>query len=638
MSTLLNGSKVEAPTPRTAARARKLLRRARPALAVIAVVYACELALEVPLEVGHIPWLIIPFSPVIFPVGCLFVTLVLGMFYGLTGRLAPAAALTLGVTAVVTTADAVKLSILGEPIYPTDLMWLSEPGFLVSMVSPVVLVVAVLLVLGSLAALLWWVVVVMLRRRGLPVSRRRVIARITLVAVGQTALWHATQFHRGHNLWDAAFEAGGAAWKPWSQSWNYRDNGFIGGALYNMPIDAMPVPPGYSKAAIDDIAAKYTARAAARNAGTSAAALDKTNVVVVLSEGFGDPGSLKGITMAQDPLPNVRSLSEAGWGGTTVANFYGTGTSTMEWQALSGQYLGLFNPQIITPYAMVIPKLQDYPTAVGWFQQHGHRAIAVHPYFASMYKRREVYDRFGFDDFIYDDKMKHTERVENNDFISDKAAYEEVLDQIDASEKPLLVNLVTMQNHYPLAGKYDDPIPATGDFGKDHGREISAYGRGLALSDQAIADFLAQLKGRDEPTIVVYYGDHFPAVLSDQVLQENPGTYQQRTPMFVWTSQGGAKHRPLTAVSPSTFMPLVFQLAGQSLPPYYELIDELADKVGTIAPGVIVKPDGTETTDAQLTPEQEELVHDMRLVQYDFSIGNRYGVSSMWYRFPEGKG
>jgi len=127
-------------------------------------------------------------------------------------------------------------------------------------------------------------------------------------------------------------------------------------------------------------------------------------------------------------------------------------------------------------------------------------------------------------------------------------------------------------------------------------------------------------------------------VLSDQVIEENPGTLHRRTPMFVWTSTGAEQHRALNAASPSTFLPLVFQLAGQSIPTYYELIDELAEKVGTIAPGVIVRPDGSETTDDQLTPEQEELIHDMKMVEYDFSIGNRYGVSSMWYRFPEGKG
>ncbi|WP_175507565.1 LTA synthase family protein [Nocardioides terrae] len=614
------------------------MRRARPILAAVSVVYLSELLLELPIELGHVAWFVIPFTPIAFPLGCLFVACVLTTFYGLTGKLTMAAILTVGLGLVVTIADAVKLSILGEPVYPTDVIWLSEPGFLVEMVSPRVLVAGGVLAVALVGTVAWWLVVSLRRTRSHRPSVRRRVTRLVALCLGATALWQATEFHHPNNLWDAAYEASGASWKPWSQSLNYRDNGFVGGALFNMPIDAMPKPSGYSRAAIDEIAQKYAVRAAARNAGTSPDALAKTNVVVVLSEGFGDPGSLKGIRLAEDPIPNVRSLIQSGWGGTTVANFHGIGTSTMEWQALSGEYLGLFNPQISTPYAMVIPKLKNYPTAVGWFQQHGHRAVAVHPYFPSMYRRRAVYDRFGFDDFIYESKMKHTETVEDNDFVSDKAAYEEVLDQIDSSSKPLLVNLVTMQNHYPVTGKYDDPIPSSGDFDKAYGKQVSAYARGLSYSDEAIAGFLDQLKKRDEPTIVVYYGDHYPAVLSDQVIEENPGTLHRRTPMFVWTSTGAEQHRALNAASPSTFLPLVFQLAGQSIPAYYELIDELAEKVGTIAPGVIVRPDGTETAEDQLTPEQEELVHDMKMVEYDFSIGHRYGVSSMWYQFPEGRG
>ena len=46
-------------------------------------------------------------------------------------------------------------------------------------------------------------------------------------------------------------------------------------------------------------------------------------------------------------------------------------------------------------------------------------------------------------------------------------------------------------------------------------------------------------------------------------------------------------------------------------------------------------PDGRELTEDQLSPEQQQLLHDYRLVQYDFSIGHRYAVDDMWYRFHD---
>ena len=64
-----------------------------------------------------------------------------------------------------------------------------------------------------------------------------------------------------------------------------------------------------------------------------------------------------------------------------------------------------------------------------------------------------------------------------------------------------------------------------------------------------------------------------------------------------------------------------------------ELLSEVAEQIGAISPGRIVAPDGTDLTEADLTPAQEQLLHDYRLVQYDFSVGDRYAVSSMFYPF-----
>ena len=47
-------------------------------------------------------------------------------------------------------------------------------------------------------------------------------------------------------------------------------------------------------------------------------------------------------------------------------------------------------------------------------------------------------------------------------FIDDKSAFDEVLHQIETHQKPVLAHLITMQNHMPFGGQYDDPINPTG--------------------------------------------------------------------------------------------------------------------------------------------------------------------------------
>ena len=120
------------------------------------------------------------------------------------------------------------------------------------------------------------------------------------------------------------------------------------------------------------------------------------NVVVVLSEAFADLSRLKDLQVSQDTMPLTRQTMASSWSGNALANAYGTGTSGMEFEALTGQTLGLFNPQVIAPYQNFMTGLSSYPSAVGWFAAHGHTPVAVHPYHEEFYRRESVYPMLGF--------------------------------------------------------------------------------------------------------------------------------------------------------------------------------------------------------------------------------------------------
>src|SRR6476619_7316367 len=94
------------------------------------------------------------------PAGILLVWLVLVLVLAVTGRLWLTLALTLDLTLIVAAANATKVRMRTEPLYPDDLTFLTSPGFLVRMVPPAQLVVgvaalvvitAVLLLTGRLA-------------------------------------------------------------------------------------------------------------------------------------------------------------------------------------------------------------------------------------------------------------------------------------------------------------------------------------------------------------------------------------------------------------------------------------------------------------------------------------------------------
>jgi len=575
------------------------------------------------------------------PVDVLFVLLALLMLWCLSGRLWLSMGLLLALTGALSAVNMAKLSILQEPLYPSDYQFLNTPDFLLDMVHPSAVVVGVL---GLAAAAAGSIVGARWSRRRFPRVDRAshprgwaVLIGVRLVGVLVIALVlsSARHFNDSGNTWRRLYDAQGATWQPFSQAMNYRSNGFVGGALYNLPTDPMPVPEGYSPQAMRALAATYAGRAAERNAGLTPGALDDVNVVLVLSEAFGDLSRLDGVTIDHDTMPLTRRTMAGSWGGSTLANFYGTGTSGMEFEALTGQSVGLFNPQVSAPYQNFMTGLSSYPSAVGWFREHGHDAVAVHPYRDTMYRRNAVYPMLGFTSFLHDDNMAEADRLEDSNFISDEAAFDQVTDVIEAHDQPVLVNLVTMQNHVPTADWYDEPVPVTTPGGADAEAALGGYARGQEYTDHELDEFLRQLRAGPEKTVVVFYGDHYPAVFDSQVTDANPGLGMLETPMFIWSSTGQAP-RALPVTSPTAFLPDVFELVGEPLSPYFELLAEVAEQIGAIGPGRIVRPDGTETTEADLSPEQQSLLHDYRLVQYDFSVGARSAVDDMWYPFGEG--
>ena len=457
--------------------------------------------------------------------------------------------------------------------------------------------------------------------------------RVTVLVILSGLLVSLSQFNRVGNPWRAAYDAAGATWVAFHQPGNYASNGFVAGTLYNMPNTAMERPPGYSEATMRELASRYADAAALRNPNASPDALADVNVVMVLAESFADPAALQGVGLERDPFPLTRKRMAEAWGGQTLANMYGTGTSTMEFQALTGQSLALLTPQIWSPYQDYLTGHDEYPSAVEWFNRFGHATVAIHPYLATMYQRNRVYPLFGFDRFLHAATMRHTEPAGKGSFISDVSAFAEVLDQLEAHDEPVFTHLVTMQNHVPTAGVHTDPMEVTGVTDRSAVRAIGGAARGMELTDQALDAFLTKLESSPEPTIVLLYGDHYPGMYPPEILAQNLSLTRRRTPLLVWSNTEPTP-RDLGTVSSASFMPSIFEMAGQTMPPYYELLLQVQEEVGAFTRDLLVSPDGVPYERADLTARQQQLLADYALVQYDFSIGERYVVEEMFYETP----
>ncbi len=627
----------EAPLPRPEQRLPRPVRLAlRHVLLPLAVTAVLAVVVSRGVELVHVrtePWMEpaerwASLPPQIHVLGALVTWPFVALLLALTGSLWATAVLSLAAGAVIALADHQKMTLRGEPLYPTDVDYLSSPGLLLASagISPVLAVSAVLVVIAALVA----VAVLVWRRRGSrPRGERwyRWGTRAVLGVAGVVGIVVVSGFHEPGNPVRAAYDDIPVTWAEWNQVQNYAQNGFVAGALYNVPGEAMEQPEGYSAGRMEQLAARYEEAAAAANADRPAGVLDDVNVVVVLGESFTDPTRLAGLDIAEDPIPFTRSLMADTASGTMLSSGFGGGTANVEFEVLTGMAVANFQPQMHAPYPLLVPHYEHFPSVVDRLAVD-HGTLAVHPYSPGFYRRETVYPVLGFDRSIFWDTIGHRDKVGNDTHISDAATYREVLDQLRAAGSPLVVNAVTMQNHSPYSGNFSDPIAVSGSVDAGRAEEIGQYLRGLRHSDDALAEFIGELETLEERTVVLFYGDHHPAMWPDAVQSTN-GRAMYETPWFVWANFDTVDVAPPPVLGPNQLVTQLVAATGAQLTPYDALLAELSREVAADEAGVMLDGQGRPVTESELSPHAQELLHDYRLVQYDLSVGERHVLERM---------
>ncbi len=558
----------------------------------------------------------------------------------LVGRLWLAMGIVSALTALLAIVNMTKTDLRGDPLLPSDVGFLSQPGFLVDMVP----VSKVVLGFGAMALLVagsW--IFGRLAGRFFPHLTRGLgsraawgvrVARVLVVVVCLALLNLATDFNEPGNIWRSAFDSQVTRWRFWDQQVNYRKNGFVAGLLFNMHVSAMAKPKGYSEAKVEAVVRKYTDLARQLNKGRTGSLAD-TNIVIVLSESYTDPSWLKTVSFPQDPVPNTQRIMDKTLSGRMLAPGYGGGTANVEFEVLTGQSLSQFKPQMSIAYEQLVDNFQSFPSAVKWFEDRGHVPLAVHPFSPRMYSRPKVYKTFGFDKFITKDTMKHRDRGGGR-YIDDQSLFDETLDLMHQSSAPLFLNVISMQNHMPYDNQYDDPITPTG-LPPQFSGPAGQYGRGLARTDQYLADYLAKLKKDPEPTAVIFYGDHLPGEIYPPALEKREGMLtSHETPFLIWSNRHKLKPQDLPTTSPTQFLPKLFDATNTPIPPYYALLDSLDKQLPAMDAGLYVGADGQTVPRNQLSLAQEQVLKDYRLIQYDMSIGKRYAEKQMFGDPPTG--
>ena len=389
--------------------------------------------------------------------------------------------------------------------------------------------------------------------------------------------------------------------------------------LHNYNLYSVEKPAGYSSA-------DMKALAAADDAVYEMPAV-RPNVIFVMCEAYTDLSDEDVFLYSEEENPthgfHVLAASGRAKSGHSVVSNFGAGTANTEFDVLTGIQTNMVSPGNTSSFRVIRKAVNALPQA---YKRAGYKTYFMHPGYSWFYNRDNVYRDLGVDERIFNET--YTDADKKGTMISDAAFLAHLTADLDtrlSTTEPLFAYTVTIQNHqaYPYTkyGFEPEKPPLSVSISDTSMETLSVYLEGVRDSTAMLTALCDYLDSRDEPTLLVFYGDHRPTLGQDYAVYRELGlttgltgstdeiieTYE--TPYLLWANEAYAPYCDFDAlelpdvVSSNYLGAAVYELTGLTgLDPYFDTLEDLRRTLPVISHGCYLAADGSEIaslTDAQ---------------------------------------
>lgn len=332
-------------------------------------------------------------------------------------------------------------------------------------------------------------------------------------------------------------------WRPLE---SYYRQGFLPAFISGAQTINPPKPDGYDVDEAEDLLEEYAAAYDSAEAGNEDRAAaetqfdeEKPTVIAIMNETFSDLSIYQMLHADYTGPEYFKSMSDCLARGSLFVSAYGGGTANTEFEFLTGNSMANLGSGV---YPYTIYNLADVGNLAQQFKDLGYDTLAMHPNHATNWNRENVYEDFGFDEFLAIEDFAGAEWLRN--IVTDRATYDEILEQLEMNSNPQFIFDVTMQNH---SGYTTNLIPQDKQLNLSidgmSDAEVNEYVSLIQESDRALAEFIGELRQLDRKVVVVFFGDHqpyFPSRFNDLwFTDEDEAVHQERlwqTDYIIWAN------------------------------------------------------------------------------------------------------
>lgn len=401
----------------------------------------------------------------------------------------------------------------------------------------------------------------------------------------------------------------------YTQQWVTQRNGFLLNFTVALRYSSVDKPKDYSKGAVLELMEEYPGLEG------DGSVTRPVNIVAIMNESYADFSLFDRFASSEDPTPFLHTLKENTVRGWMYSPVTGGGTASVEFEYLTG-FSTLFQPPHTVAYQLYVE--EGMPSLAALAGRQGYHTTAFHPYLSSGWNRVMAYKYLDFDRQLYEEDVIDGYYIRH--YVSDLSDYQTIFQSTQEEDATFFFN-VTMQNHSGYAQGWNN-LERSIRLPEELRQADSSAEQYFALtveSDKALEELIGYYSQCEEPTLVVFFGDHQPPlknafyeVLYGKPLAERTTREvmeQYAVPFFIWANYDIPEQEDVI-ISPNYLGVLTAQVAGLPLTGYMNFLAQMYEALPAITPVGFVTGDGQFLEKKELNEVQREWLRRYEILNY----------------------
>ena len=251
------------------------------------------------------------------------------------------------------------------------------------------------------------------------------------------------------------------------------------------------------------------------------------NIIITFSESFYDINKIsEDVKFDKDVTPNLHRLQEEGYGIETISPTYGGISANVEFELLTGFSCNYFGNGY-SPFLQLFrtPEYAEKSSILRELKNNGYSSKVV--FGRDYFKSERVYKLLGIDEYEEIDVKSEFKGY----YTSDEYLTTNVIKTLEekADDERIFHMTCTIESHMPFfkdkyeEDEYDIEVESS-TLNESMTDALLSYAQGCYDADEQLGRLYNYIMSYDEPTILIFFGDHLPFV-PDTETQEDTMDY-----------------------------------------------------------------------------------------------------------------